>query len=145
MGMYTALFFDAELKQSTPDSVIQTLQYMLEDNNLKTSGRYPQPIHIPDHPLFIDTCWKYMLNSGSAYFPFKVSSKLYTTWYLSTWYLNIKTSFKNYNDEVNKFVEWIMPYVVAKPGDFLGYYRYETEQHVTEIHYPLSGDDDTND
>jgi hypothetical protein len=38
-------------------------------------------------------------------------------------------------------VEWVLPYLVALPGDFLGFSRYE-ESQVPALIYVPGGDDD---
>lgn len=46
--------------------------------------------------------------------------------YLERFLIGIHANFTNYDDEIEKFVDWIDPYVDAHPGDFLGYSVYDS-------------------
>ena len=103
MGMYTELHFNAELKKNIPLEVLGTLNFML--------GQAPQPALLPDHPLFETEYWQFMLQKDSYYFDADTHS---TMRYDSTgecYYLCIRCNLKNYHQEVEKFVDWIMPYL----------------------------------
>jgi hypothetical protein len=50
--------------------------------------------------------------------------------------LSITSNFKNYNNELHLFLDWIMPYVSAMPGTWLGYHMYECDEQPTLIFYP---------
>jgi hypothetical protein len=115
MGMHTKFHLQAELKEDVPEEVIKHLQWML--------GQAYRPQPFIDHPLFQDTRASWMLNCSSAYFPAVDHSTLYVRY--DRWHLNVDCDFKNYSDEVAKFTDWIMPYVEAPIGEFLGYSMYE--------------------
>lgn len=115
MGMYTKLHLQVELKQDVSEAVIRHLQWML--------GQNYKPNPIIDHPLFKSDRAEFMLSSSSAYFPADAHTVLYVRY--GRWHLNVDCDFKNYGDEVAKFTDWIMPYVEAPIGEFLGYSLYE--------------------
>jgi len=48
----------------------------------------------------------------------------------------IRSNLKNYDDEIEKFIDWITQYIHAVGGDFLGYSRSETTQVPTLIYCP---------
>jgi hypothetical protein len=35
---------------------------------------------------------------------------------------------KNYENEIKQFFTWLMPYIDAEKGDFIGYTRFEEEK-----------------
>lgn len=116
MGMYTELHFNSMLKRGTPQSVIDTLRFMLGD--LET-----QP-PLPTHELFQCPWFKYMLRNDTY-------STLQLWDVTNSYYLCIQSCFKNYENELGKFIHWITPYLAKQPGDFLGYSLYEgTQQPV---------------
>ena len=121
MGMYTEFHFNAELRRDTPEEVIAVLQYML--------GRIEEKPTLPEHELFRTDRWKYMLRCDSYYFSADTYSTLRFDETSDAYYLCIRCNFKNYDNEIQKFVSWISPYLNEQKGDFLGFYRYEEEQN----------------
>lgn len=128
MGMYTELDFNSELRKDTPEQVIDTLKYMVGDVEEK-------PKYLPDHELFSKKRWEYMLRMDSYYFDADTKSTLRFDDISDTYYLNIRCNLKNYDDEIESFIDWIMPYVkeYKREGDFLGFYRYEEDEDPTII------------
>jgi len=127
MGMYTELHFNAKLREDTPESVITVLKYMLD---FKPGD--PQP-PLPDHPLFKTDRWLVMLSMDSYYFAADTHSTLRKDEINDDWYLCIRCNLKNYGSEIEKFIDWIDPYVDAFEGDFLGFSRYEESEDPTLI------------
>ncbi|ASU78505.1 hypothetical protein CDG81_09685 [Actinopolyspora erythraea] len=74
--------------------------------------------------LFETPRWRNMLWMNSAYFPADTHTVLDETimWLPS---LSVTSNLKNYDNEIDEFVNWIMPFVDAIAGDFLGYSLYE--------------------
>lgn len=132
MGMFTALHFNAELKSSTPPGVVRILRVMTSEDDRTPEDR----LALPDHPLFGDTRWRYMLTGDSYYFEAETHSHVveYPDGY--NYGLSVTCNFKNYDHELSLFLDWIMPYVDAKPGDWLGYHMYENDDLPTLICYP---------
>ena len=130
MGMYTELNIGVEICP-TP-TVVQKLNYML--------GKDIKDVHI-DHPLFTDqTRWEYMLLCDSYYFDGQSDSKLFVDNLISDkpmYFLNVRCNLKNYNEEIEKFMDWLCPYI--KTEGFLGYKRYEEDDDPTLI-YKESGE-----
>jgi hypothetical protein len=119
MGMYTELVVGIALKEDAPLDVIQALRYMVGD-----STDAPPPL---EHALFATSRWPLMLRCGSYYFqvPDPVSVMRYD-YIRRAWWLSVRSSFKNYEDEVVLFMDWIAPYVDNE--EFLGYSRYEEDE-----------------
>jgi len=118
MGVYTEFHFYTTLKEDTPKSVIHVLKYMLDREFI--------PSDLPNHPLFETRRWHYMLSCTGGNFDAETRSRLFFDDDL--YYLNIRCRFKNYDDEINLFTDWIRPYLNKRTDDFLGYYRHEESQ-----------------
>lgn len=129
MGMYTELHFNAELKQTTPQEVLQVLRHMLNAPGAPARDA----LTLPAHPLFSTDRWGFMLTCDSYYFAAQTHSTLTYDEITKTHYLCIRCNLKNYDQEIEKFIDWVSPYVDGFPGDFLGFHRYETTEQPTLI------------
>lgn len=118
MGMYTEFHFNKQLKADVPKEVKDTLLYMLGEIE-----KQPKKIK---HPLFETDRWETMLLSDSFYFDAPTSSCICTE--LGIKYLSIRCNLKNYDNEIEKFIDWITPYLDGDEGDFLGFSRYEESE-----------------
>jgi len=123
MGMYTELVLAVELKADTPQDVIDTLMGMVQGYGINSNQ---------DHLLFSTDRWQRMLNSGSAYFAGKPHSELVYDYY-GCINLTIRTNLKNYDGEIEHFLDWIKPYVYER--GFAGYKRYEECSEPTLIYF----------
>jgi len=130
MGMYTEIHFNAELRKDTPADVLAVLHFMLGDEG---AG---EPEKMPEHPLFGDTRWRFMLRCDSYYFDADTHSTLRFDDIAGAHYLCIRSNVKNYSGEIDLFVDWITPYLDKHEGDFLGFKRYEEDEWPTLIHHP---------
>jgi len=138
MGMYTELHMNVILKHETPWPVIQALSYMCGNCEQNDDGYYIQENHVLFDLDKTGKRWKQMLKNDCAYFPFKNGTKFRFDTYYGTWFLEIKCSLKNYQNEIQKFIDWIMPHVLVEgkeDGYMLGYYRYENNALPTIIGY----------
>jgi len=127
MGMYTELHFNTELKEDTPKEVIDILKYMVSDNPPD------KPPKLPKHELFETPRWEIMLRCDSYYFDADTHSTLRFDDIGGSHYLCIRTNLKNYDSEIEKFIDWIDPYSDSYIGDFMGFYRYEETEDPTII------------
>lgn len=51
------------------------------------------------------------------------------------WVIELDTEFKNYDGEINKFIEWISPFVVGrKRNQYIGWYKGEGPSERTNIY-----------
>lgn len=128
MGMYTELHFNVELKEDTPAEVIELLGKMVKGEVS------PHLNKLPSHPLFAAARWQWMLRSDSYYFNADTNSTLRFDKIPNAYYLCIRCNVKNYDNEIEKFVDWIKPYVNAYEGDFLGFSRYKETEEPTLIY-----------
>jgi hypothetical protein len=125
MGMYTQLHFAAKLRKDVPAEVVEVLRFMARG----TEGA-PQT---PDHPLFSTERWRCLFTMDSYYFDADTRSTMRFDGVLGAWLLNVQSNVKNYDGEIEKFLDWIDPYLAKYPGDFLGYSRYEETEQPTLI------------
>lgn len=127
MGMYTEFHFNVELRKDVPGEVVDALVAMLNF----PAGKNISP---PAHDLFSADRWMYMLTCDSYYFRADTHSTLRLDESTDTYFLCVRANLKNYGSEIEKFVDWITPYVRAHDGDFLGFSRHE-ETEVPTLHF----------
>ena len=130
MGMYTELHLYGDLKKEIPDDVLTMLKFMCG------MDKEVEPPML-DHPLFNCSRWRFMLNCDSAYFAARTLSEVIESVYegeIMFRTLNVRCNVKNYSNEIQEFVKWIMPWIDETPGDFLGFMRYEEDHQATWIH-----------
>lgn len=126
MGMYTELHFNAGMIRDLPRQIVDTLSYMTD----QVRGA---PVELPRHPLFDTQRWDFMLRCDSAYFPATPASSLDYDEDARRYYLHVRCNLKNYDGEIGKFLDWVMPYVDADT-ECLGYHRHEENDHPTLIY-----------
>lgn len=131
MGMYTEFHFNVKLIKGIPEEVLNTLNYMLLPMN-EQSGL----ASLPEHPLFQTARWTHMLKMDSYYFDSDTHSTLRLDKSSVNYYLNIRCNLKNYSQEIQKFLAWILPSCGCFGGEFLGFYRYEEMDTPVLIFYP---------
>ena len=124
MGMYTELFISTRIKDAP--GVATILKFMLAD-----VGTLETP---PNHPLFRTKRWQSMLRMSSHYFVPRAMSLFEYDDICKAWVLISRSDFKNYDDEIAKFINWIRPHLACSAGEMIGYYRYE-ESHEPTIIY----------
>ena len=124
MGMYTELVLAVEFRSDTPAYVFDMLKIMINDRGV------PETILLPDHPLFKTDRWTYMLRCDSACFPGESYVKLDESGRFTE--LTLRCSLKNYDSEIEWFLDFIKPYL--QTDGYLGYMRYELYDYPTLIY-----------
>jgi hypothetical protein len=117
MGMYTELVASFELKENAPKQVLDILTHMTVYSE--------QTVDVPDHPFFKCERWHFMLRCSSAYFVGAAHSTLQHSEVYDCYSLLVHCNFKNYENELDLFLNWLAPYV--KRRGFAGYSRYEED------------------
>ena len=128
MGMYTELVLGIEIEPTT--EVLDILHYMLGDIEDQ-----PECIKQSNHELFKTSRWAIVLRCDSYYFDGQTDSKLFVDNLYEDepmYYLNVRSNLKNYDSEIEKFMDWLSPYI--KTDGFLGYKRYEEDDDPTLIY-----------
>lgn len=132
MGMYTKLKVEIELDHSKRDfrKVVDVLCYMLYTSKYD-DGAPPESARYFNHPLFETSRWSWMFRSSSCYFDGHEPS------YLKDHTLHVDFDMKNYDNEIQKFLDWIRPYS-SSVGD-VGIYQYEEDEQETRVVFTENG------
>lgn len=127
MGMYTELIFGATLKENTPTYVTQALNCVINDN---VDGKLSD-----EAKEFIDAYSLSKLIWCSSYYfgahdnkPSCVFDKIANHWCIS-----FRANCKNYQGEIEKFIEFIKPYVEygSGPTNIFAIVQYEEDDYPT--------------
>jgi len=106
MGMYTELIFGAELKKETPEQVINALKYIIGELEDK-----PNDFTLPKGR------YENVLRSSSYYFGISKSlSKIWFDEISKSWKISSRSNIKNYENEIEMFLEWIKPHIKRGSG-----------------------------
>lgn len=130
MEMYTKLECNIKIKKD--EELIKILNYML---NLQE-----EIFEIPDHQLFSlqDNRWKYMLCCCSCCFTNTSFSDLREDY--DNYVLHIDCDLKNYNEEIDNFLDWISGYATGYDEyELIGYTIYEENSIPTLIYMNKDG------
>ena len=123
MGMYTELYVKAIFKENLPNDVVNIIKYMLGMGDIEV-----EDLKLPDHELFKTHRWEYMLRSASHYhIPFALNKFIYNE-ISENYFLIARADFKNYNGEIEKFFDWLKPYLQREfDKTLIGYSLYEVD------------------
>jgi len=111
MGDYTRIKFYAKLRSDTPAGVLDVLRA-----TFTSEEAVPTELR-PDHPFFRAPRWEPLFQCTSAYFETPGPRGLIEG---ETTILQFHSSLKNYDDEIEKFCDWIGPYLAEPPGTVVG-------------------------
>ncbi len=109
MGMYTELIFGASIKKDAPKEVINTLHYLVNGKKLYEEVEIEKSV----------TDGRNVLNGGGSYY-FGVCDGVAKMWFddiRSEWIVSSRTNIKNYESEIQTFLEWIKPFIDSGSGD----------------------------
>lgn len=118
MGMYTEIVVVANVKNDP--AVIEVLK------SLGSGGLMAQ--QKPDHPFFQTDRHNMIFTCCSYYFTPATTFKLDFDKISDTWSLISRADLKNYDNEVEKFFDWIRPHLEADSDTMIGYSRYEEDR-----------------
>lgn len=123
--MYTEFVFAVSLLHDTPKNVLSILDYLVNDKGDISSI-------IPNHEFFNCDRYAYIARCSSYYFGYSNSNSSFIInegKFSNEYLLSIRSSVKNYSNEIDKFVDWIRAYVKSGSGtkDLLGYKLYEAD------------------
>lgn len=118
MGMYTEFFFRAELKRETPEDLLKWLEDALDPESP------PDAQPFDDSEFFTCPRWKSLLWGAGAVYHVVNRPRFYRE-YSGQPRIVIHSSLKDYGAETEAFVDWILPWVDAHEGQYLGYSLYE--------------------
>lgn len=125
MGMYTEFFVTARVR-NIPE-VVSVISALVSDSARQFSAW-------PDHAFFRCDRFRSILRQLSYSFtPLSVSQFEFDR-IGQYWCLVSYSSLKNYDDEIEKFIDWLRPYLeYDDEGEMIGYSRYE--QNIEPVIY----------
>lgn len=129
MGMYTEIIFGAGLKAKLPEVIVSTIKKLVAGEDLKETT--------PDHPFFKSKRPWLLRSGGSYYFPGTVEPKFWFDDIAKQWFLHFRTNIKNYDSEIEKFLDWIKPYIEEGVGERNFYAIVTYEESVAPTIYYL--------
>lgn len=115
MGMYTEINVCFDLTKDAPKNVVSILYYLIDGDD--------EPSNLPNHEFFKCDRWHMVACCDSYYFDGSTNSKMVFDNISKTWKINIRANLKNYDSEIEKFLDWLAPYI--ETVGFIGYTRYE--------------------
>lgn len=124
MGMYTELFISTMVRDDPKAASV--LKHMLEAPG--------EPPELPDHPLFKCDRWDFMLRCNSYYFVPRSVHVFEFDEISKGWVFISRSDFKNYSQEIEKFIDWLRPHLACGADEMIGYYRYEQSREPTIIY-----------
>lgn len=120
MGTYTEILVRCEIKKDTPLEALGVLQFLF--NGAK------KPEKLPTHPFFNTPRWEYVGSGNSDYhFPFAFSILKFDE-ISNSCFLISRSDFKNYDNEIALFFDWLSYFVDAEEGDCIGGRWYEENE-----------------
>lgn len=119
--MYTQLIFTATLKADTPIEVINTIRIMLDEIEESDIIR----------PVFETSTGRNPLRGSGGPFSNPIS---YFKFKNNLWTLKNRANIKNYENEINQFLDWILPYIESCPNNIYATIRYEEDEGSTPLY-----------
>jgi hypothetical protein len=119
MGMYTLFYCNVALKPETPSEMIDALKVLaqIDDSRMEKIKAFKWP----DHEFFSCERFTMLFTCSSAYFSdneqgvcsLRQETKNPCDYWGNdnVWVLKVKNSLKNYDGEIQKFVDWIKPWL----------------------------------
>lgn len=146
MGMYTEAIIGCRLREDTPEKVIEVLDTIVNDNkdHDRLGDGYKNEFEEVgvDHDKF--KRFDKVLRCESYYFGVYESHAIFKKDKFSdSYFLDSRSSCKNYHGEIEEFLKWLRPYIDGGSGRndvyALTMYEEDSEYKVWELHNP---DDD---
>ena len=134
MGDFTKLQFELAVKKDTPEDIVSIIRYMIGEpvEHIETIIS-----RIDHHCLFTIFRWETMLRSFSDPADNKPENTIHS--YIiknhQEYKLHVYSVFKNRDDELNLFFDWIHPYVNETWLAYVGTIVNDTSDHPALIYY----------
>ena len=136
MGMYTKASFIIPIKKDTPKN-IKDICYNLFEGDSELDG-----FDLPKHQFFETKRFWAFAGCNSFYFTGTSNSAVkYSDSYCGgceDMVLHIDCDLKNYDDEIELFLDWIKDYMETPTAGFIGYSLYEEDEKPT-LYYLRNG------
>lgn len=128
MGMYTELVLKCDLIRDLPDDVVNILIFLFDMRN--TEIQDANMLVTPDHAFFKTVRWRMIGRCSSVYH----IPETFSYFKKENRYLFTRCDLKNYDNEIDLFMQWLDPYLDHNPGEFLGWVWYEEYDSPTFIY-----------
>jgi hypothetical protein len=137
VGHYTELVFKAKLKKDTPENILQLLNRVIVEKDFGIGDKvlfHSEDVFKPQlshsffkcdrwYMLFVSTNWDETLQGGLFYKKGEY------------WNIDLHTEFKNYDNEISHFIDWITPFVVGRQKkQYLGFWKSEDCSYQINIY-----------
>jgi len=133
MGMYTELVLGVEVRFNENHHEDKLALNALKHMSIRSDEKYLRLK--PDHELFKTSRWEWMFWGGSYYFNGQPHTIFRWDDIAGSYFLTTRFNIKNYKNEIEKFLDFISPYVVVDGDSFSGYMRYEENEHPSMIYF----------
>lgn len=131
MGMYTEIFFRAEVNEYA-FTVLNAIIDNPNDDSVRRAGDGD------GHPFFSKPRADMVFAGSSAYFP-DANHRLVQTTYGDARCVSFRANLKNYDGEIESFFDWVSPHVKDwGKRTFIGYSLYEEDTEPT-LYYTRNG------
>jgi len=116
MGMYTELRFKAYLKKDTPDKIVKVIKWLIDYK------KDDYKVELLDHEFFKSERFSFTLTGASYDTKYPILTKEDRGYKLNT-----LSEIKNYCSSLDKFCDWIKPYIAQGllEEDAYAYTHYE--------------------
>ena len=123
MGMYTELIFKGETKADLPEDIKVLIEYFF-GNEIES---IPDNFELPKHEFFKCDRWRSVGKCSSYYhFPINIVDHIKDS-FNNHYYVFSRSDFKNYDNEIALFLDWIKPHM----EEFNGWHWYEEDRVPT--------------
>lgn len=137
MGTYTEFSLSVKLRKDTPYEVVEFLAEMIMIKYIR-DGYYDTVNNIPYYdskPWDRPVPFRHVLFTSSRWEAIFTGSMEQNC---AGWTLTLRNEFKNYDCEIQRFLDWIKPYIRGrKKRTYLGWCKNEMRQDRT--YYTLTG------
>lgn len=123
MGMYTELLIKVDIFRDLPENVKFILNFLFnpesENDIWDKNMNIRSDIDIPDHKFFKSERWT-QIGRCNSFYHIPACCNHYEEGYLFS-----RSDLKNYDNEIEYFLDWINPYIDLPEGRFIGWIWYE--------------------
>lgn len=123
MGMYTELDLKVAIKDNPV--VVDVLKDIATGESSSIRGRL-------SHPFFRTERCDMVGWGGSAYFDSQSHTQFKYNAIANCWFLTTCFNLKNYDSEIEKFLDWLCPYILSE--GYIGTYWYEEQEEPMRIY-----------
>jgi len=134
MGNYTRVHIKFKLRSDTPFDVIRFLKDSLVKDENDERPIYNESYVPIDAPFTKCERWQSFFH-GKNFDESIPESRIWQS-HVGIWNIEINSEFKNYDSELEKFIEFIAPYIHGrKIKQFFGWYKLDSDVYNNDRYY----------